>query len=466
MGGVWRAGGFGMTRSESAWGPPAAGAPAPPWRTWTAPLLEAMTSSMDMRKPVARTVMETSPLRESSPEVPKMMFASGWTVSCILQAAWLTSWMERSSPPTMLKTTAVACLMGESRRGQEVAAMAASTARSLPRPMPMPMRAVPALAMTARTSAKSTLIIPGLTMMSEMPTTPWRRMSSATRKALATGVPSGTISRRRSLETTMSVSTASWRFRIDSTAWVMRLRPSKEKGLVTTPTVRAPISRATCATTGAAPLPVPPPMPAVTKTMSEPAMAAAISARDSSAAASPFSGSPPAPSPRVVSRPMFIVFAASDRLSAWASVLSAQNSTPVIAVSTIRFTAFPPPPPTPITLMQHGAHVSGYPSAVIGVSSAAYSSSPSRDCRLAPRLGTPTSSKLDDAAPTTRVRPPLPEQRTTNPLADRVATASATTVVVVRTLRVMLLPLETPPPNLATAPPDSLCRQRRRSFAD
>ena len=41
--------------------------------------------------------------------------------------------------------------------------------------------------------------------------------------------------------------------------------PSKWKGLVTTPTVRMPISRAICAMTGAAPVPVPPPMPAVTK---------------------------------------------------------------------------------------------------------------------------------------------------------------------------------------------------------
>ena len=77
-----------------------------------------------------------------------------------------------------------------------------------------------------------TLMRPGLTMMSEMPTTPWRRMSSATRNAFATGVPadarasrgthhnnkkrrvsrpSGTISRRRSLETTMSVSTAAYK---------------------------------------------------------------------------------------------------------------------------------------------------------------------------------------------------------------------------------------------------------------
>ena len=42
----------------------------------------------------------------------------------------LTSSMERSDPPTMLKTTAVAALMGESRSGQDVAAMAEETRKS------------------------------------------------------------------------------------------------------------------------------------------------------------------------------------------------------------------------------------------------------------------------------------------------------------------------------------------------
>ena len=51
----------------------------------------------------------------------------------------------------------------------------------------------------------------------------------------------------------------------------MRRRPSKPNGLVTTPTVKAPTSFATSATIGAAPDPVPPPIPAVTKTISAPA---------------------------------------------------------------------------------------------------------------------------------------------------------------------------------------------------
>ncbi len=70
-----------------------------------------------------------------------------------------------------------------------------------------------------------------------------------------------------------------------STAWRMRWVPSKSNGLVTVPTVSAPTScLATSAITGAAPVPVPPPSPAVTKTMSAPFRASLISSRLSFAA--------------------------------------------------------------------------------------------------------------------------------------------------------------------------------------
>ena len=55
-----------------------------------------------------------------------------------------------------------------------------------------------------------------------------------------------------------------------SSACAERIFPSKEKGRVTTPIVSAPRSRAIFATMGAPPVPVPPPSPAVTKTMSAP----------------------------------------------------------------------------------------------------------------------------------------------------------------------------------------------------
>lgn len=56
-------------------------------------------------------------------------------------------------------------------------------------------------------------------------------------------------------------------------------------------------------TIGAAPEPVPPPIPAVTNTKSLPATKRNISLRLSSAAFRPLSGTPPAPKPRVTSLP-------------------------------------------------------------------------------------------------------------------------------------------------------------------
>mmetsp|Transcript_25255 Transcript_25255/g.45736 ORF Transcript_25255/g.45736 Transcript_25255/m.45736 type:complete len:263 (+) Transcript_25255:819-1607(+) len=158
------------------------------------------------------------------------------------------------------------------------------------------------------------------------------------------------------LETTITVSTFLRRRSIASVAWRIRLRPSKPKGLVTMATVSAPDSLAISLTTGAAPDPVPPPMPAVTKHKSVPATMAIISSRLSSAANRPTSGSPPAPRPRVTAAPILSTCAplALDRPSACASVLMAQNSTPATIVSSILSTALVPPPPTPSTLMTQG----------------------------------------------------------------------------------------------------------------
>ena len=47
--------------------------------------------------------------------------------------------------------------------------------------------------------------------------------------------------------------------------------------------------------------------------------------------------------------PMRILCGASDCRSAWASVLQAMNSTPIISARIIRLTALEPPPPTPMT---------------------------------------------------------------------------------------------------------------------
>jgi hypothetical protein len=60
-----------------------------------------------------------------------------------------------------------------------------------------------------------------------------------------------------------------------------------------------PSSREARAMTGAAPVPVPPPMPAVMNTMWQPTRWALMSAMASSAAAAPISGLEPAPRPSV-----------------------------------------------------------------------------------------------------------------------------------------------------------------------
>ena len=157
-----------------------------------------------------------------------------------------------------------------SSSGDATAFSAASTARRSPVPMPMPSSALPASDMIVRTSAKSRLISPGSVTRSEIPWTPWRSTSSATRKASTIEVCLSSTVRSRLLGTTMSVSTSWARSLMPSSAWAARREPSKPNGLVTMPTVRAPISRAMRATIGAAPVPVPPPEPAVMNTMSEP----------------------------------------------------------------------------------------------------------------------------------------------------------------------------------------------------
>ena len=184
-----------------------------------------------------------------------------------------------------------------------------------------------------------------------MPRTPWRSTSSAILNALTMLVLSFDTLRSRSFGMTMRVSTFSLRIWMPFSACMARRRPSKVNGRVTTPMVRAPRPLAISATTGAAPVPVPPPFPAVMKTMSAPCKASSMSARCSSAAWRPTSGSLPAPSPRVSWRPMSNLRSASLIKRAWASVLAAMNSTLRSPESIMRLTAFTPPPPIPTTFM-------------------------------------------------------------------------------------------------------------------
>ena len=283
--------------------------------------------------------------------VPKMTLASGWAASWTRRAASLISKRPRSLPPWIESSTPWAPSMLASSSGEEIASSAAWTARSSPRADPMPMRAEPAPCMTDLTSAKSRLIRPGVVIRSVMPWTPESRTWSAERKASSMLTARSLIESSRSLGMTMRVSTSSRSAPIPDSAWLARRRPSKVNGRVTTPTVSAPRLLAILATTGAPPVPVPPPSPAVTKTMSAPLRTSSISSAWSSAAFLPTSGSAPAPRPRVSSRPTSSLTSASDISSAWASVLIAMNSTPLSPTSIIRLMALTPPPPMPTTLM-------------------------------------------------------------------------------------------------------------------
>ena len=103
----------------------------------------------------------------------------------------------------------------------------------------------------------------------------------------------------RSLGIVMIVSTQSRSCSSPISACCARCLPSNLNGLVTTPIVSAPSSLARLAITGAAPVPVPPPRPVVTKIMSAPDSALMIMSMSSSAACRPMFGSAPAPRPLV-----------------------------------------------------------------------------------------------------------------------------------------------------------------------
>ena len=182
--------------------------------------------------------------------------------------------------------------------------------------------------MIDRTSAKSTLISPGTITRSLIPRTAVRHTMSTMLKDSCKVRDLPANETNRSFGIMISASTALANSAMPATAFFFRCKPSKRNGLVTTPTVRAPSSRAVRAMTGAAPVPVPPPMPAVTKTMSAPARTSPRRWESSSAAAQPMSGLAPAPSPFVRCLPIWILVEARFVSKTWQSVFAAMNSTP------------------------------------------------------------------------------------------------------------------------------------------
>ncbi len=137
-----------------------------------------------------------------------------------------------------------------------------------------------------------------------MPCTACCRTSSAFFRASGMVVLRSTTSSNLSFGITINVSTAFFRFSMPASALFIRVLASKRKGFVTTPTVRIPISFAAAAITGAAPVPVPPPIPQVTNTISAPSINCFTSSMLSSAAFCPTSGWAPAPRPLVIFSPI------------------------------------------------------------------------------------------------------------------------------------------------------------------
>ena len=308
------------------------------------------TAAASLSMPVATTETRILPFKFSLKAEPQMMLASGSTNSRMWFAASSTSIRRISSPPVIETITPFApCIDTPSSSGLEIALSAASSARPSPSASPVPIIALPISCITERTSAKSRLMRPGITIRSVMPRTPCCSTSSASRNASLKVVLGLATKKRFWFGMTINVSTCRCSSSIPASAERIRREPSKMKGLVMTPTVRIFSSRAACAITGAAPVPVPPPIPAAMKHICAPANAVLTCSMVSSAAARPTSGRDPAPRPWVISGPSWMRYSAGDAFNACASVFATMKSTPSTLALIILATALPPAPPTPIT---------------------------------------------------------------------------------------------------------------------
>ena len=132
--------------------------------------------------------------------------------------------------------------------------------------------------------------------------------------------------------------------------------------------VSRPASMAILPMTGAAPVPVPPPIPAVMKTIrvSPAVRAIRICSPLSSAASLARSGLAPAPRPLVTVGPIIILSSTGLWSSACLSVLHRRKDTPgTEPLVNIFVTALPPPPPTPTTLMSCLISLSEYSNSML-----------------------------------------------------------------------------------------------------
>jgi len=298
------------------------------------------------------TVILISSPRVSSIAVPQIISASSPTSWWILSEASVISFIVRSLVQVMFIRTPLAPVMEtSSRSGWEIAFSAASIALFSPLATPIPINAIPAFDMVVLTSAKSRLISPGTIIKSVIPFTEWCRISSAFLNMEIMVASFGAIPRNLSFGMVITVSATLFSSIIPCSACLNRFFPSKEKGFETTATVSAPCSLQISAMTGAAPVPVPPPKPAVMNTIWLSANASLSSFSFSIAACFPTSGLAPAPRPSVRIEPIWILTDALDVSSDWASVFAAINWTPARSASIMLLIAFPPAPPTPMTLI-------------------------------------------------------------------------------------------------------------------
>src|SRR2546425_1922740 len=228
----------------------------------------------------------------------------------------------------------------------------ASTARLSPTAWlsPSPIIATPPPFMIVLTSLKSRFTRPGFVMISVRPLIDRIRTSSANLNARFSDCL-GTRSSSLSFGIVITVSAASRSLSRPHSALSIRSLPSPRNGKVTTAMVRAPISLASRATYPQLPVPVPPPRPHVTKTMSAPWTMARSSSSASRAASSPICGRAPAPRPFVIRRPRRTFFGDAMWSKCCASVLHAYNSAPTIPSLYTRPIVLHPPPPRPMILI-------------------------------------------------------------------------------------------------------------------
>ena len=231
------------------------------------------------------TVIMTSSPSRSLKLVPKMMLASGSAAARISSAASVTSNRLRLDEPVMLNRMPWAPAMSTSRSGLAIACRAASTARFSPdRAADAHERRAGVLHDRAHVgevevdeSGHGDDVADALDALAEHVVDDAEGVEDA--GVLLDDVLEPVVG-DRDQRVDLGLELLG-RLLGDELALA---RPRSANGLVTTPIVSAPLSLAIWATTGAAPEPVPPPSPAVMKTMSESSRAWAIFSESSSAA--------------------------------------------------------------------------------------------------------------------------------------------------------------------------------------